>query len=349
MSFPNVCRLVAKYKNDGLLIEGEQQKTGRRGPWSRAIAIRGDVGCCIGVDLEATNVRGVALDFSNKVTDVLRQPITPSDGPDEIIRAVTQVASGLVKKAKKRKNNVYAIGLGLPGPVIDKELGRVRTHLQFGYGTLEFVPAVQDATGVRTSATANTFCFAVGHHRMNTARGKGIEMIILNRFGIAATVIWNGNLYTGASHYAGDIGLLPCNIVSPARPLKEVCTGASLLRFAQERGDQQAFQDLLVNPNQETVIQWLEDAVPAFAQAIYFAVMLYNPDRVLIEGIFNGMPAEVRDEILTRVKDEVMRAGNMIPEINFFEGDDLMGARGAAMLARDEVADEIFDGLISTS
>lgn len=346
MSFPNVCRLVAEFKNAGLLVEKERQQTGRRGPWSRAVALRGDLGCSIGVDLEATHIRGVVLDFSNEITDVLRKPISPSDGPDEIVAAVTEVAFELVQLAWDRGINVHVIGLGLPGPVIDKDAGRVRTHLQFGYGTLEFVPAVKEKCGVHTVATANTFCFAVGHHRMNAPRKKGIEMVILNRFGIAATVVWDGKLYTGASHYAGDIGLLPCGTVSPTRPLKEVCTGASLLKFARERGDQRAFQELVSDPAQKPACDWLEDAVPAFVQAIHLAIMLYNPNYVLIEGIFNRMPAEILERIVASVREEVIRTGNMTPEIKFFEGDDLMGARGAAMLARDTVADEILEGII---
>ncbi len=182
---------------------------------------------------------------------------------------------------------------------------------------------------------------------MHNPRGTGIEMVILNRFGLAAAIVWDGRLYTGASHYAGDLGLLHCDIGSPKpRRYQDICTGASLLRLARSRGDDRPFQELLQSPHGPVLQEWLRDAVPGFAQAIYAAVIGYNPDRVLIEGIFNNLPDEIRGEIIRTVTDELDRTGNMLPEIRFFEGDDLMGARGAALLARDTVADEVLAAII---
>jgi len=347
MSFPNVCRLVSEFTDSGILTGQALKQTGKRGPWSRVVSMRPNLGCSIGVDLEATQVRGVILDYAGDLEGVLRRPIEPSARPNDIICAVAEIAGILREAAREQKLDVCAVGLALPGPVIDTERGRVQTDLQFGEAMLEFVPVVEGVCGVKTISASNSYCFTAGHHRMHNPRGLGIEMVILNRFGLAAALIWDGALYTGASHYAGDLGMFPCDIRPPARHFKEICTGAALLNHARLRGNGKSFQELLQSPNDPIVKEWLDGAIPAFSQAIFAAVIAYNPGSVLIEGIFNRFPENVRRRIITDVREELAKKiGYALPEIAFFEGDDLMGARGAALLARDTVADDVLASLI---
>lgn len=345
MSLPNVFRLVAGFRDFGLIVGRQQKQTGKRGPWSQVISLRSSLGATVGVDLEATSVRGVVLDFANEVRAEMRHPLSPSAGPGEIVSAVAEVALSLVEESRKQNLEVYAVGLGLPGPVTDITRGSVRTELQFGTASLEFVPLVQEKCGLPVTSAANSYCFADGHHRMPKPRGTGIEMVILNRFGLAATLIWDGRLYTGASHYAGDLGLLPYD--ESGRRYSDVCTGSSLLKWARRSGDDRPFQELLRSPDDPLVREWLETAVPAFIQTIANAVVVYNPNTVLIEGMFSRFPEGIRQRILDGALAEIGRIGNMLPEISFFAGDDLMGARGAALMARDSVADQVLARIIS--
>ncbi|MBP6964931.1 MAG: ROK family protein [Armatimonadetes bacterium] len=344
MSLPNVFRLVAGFKESGLIVGRQQKQTGRRGPWSQVMSLRSSLGATIGVDVEATNVRGVVLDFANEVVAEMRHPLPPSAGPEEIVSAAAGVALSLVGESRRRSLEACAVGLGLPGPVNDVTRGSVRTELQFGKASLEFVPLVESKCGLPVTSAGNAYCFTAGHHRIHKPRGTGIEMVVLNRFGLAATLIWDGRLYTGASHYAGDLGLLPYG--SHGRRYSDVCTGSSLLKWARRHGDDRSFYDLLRSPDDPLVREWLGEAVPAFIQTICNAVVIYNPNSVLIEGLFNRFSEETRRRILDGALDEISRIGNMLPEIAFFDGDDLMGARGAALMARDSVADQILSRLL---
>lgn len=345
MSLPNVFRLVAGFKHSGLIIGRQQKQTGKRGPWSQVISLCSSLGATVGVDLEATSVRGVVLDFANEVRAEMRHALSPSTGPEEIVSAVADVALSLVEESRKDELEPSAVGLGLPGPVTDMTRGSVRTELQFGKASLEFVPLVESRCGLPVFSAANSYCFANGHHRMHKPRGTGIEMVILNRFGLAAALVWDGQLYTGASHYAGDLGLLPYG--KSGMRYSDVCAGSSLLKWARGNGDDRPFQELLRSPDDPLVQGWLGTAVPAFIRAICNAVVVYDPNTVLIEGMFNSFPEETKRRIVDTALHEIGRVGNMLPEIRFFAGDDLMGARGAALMARDGVADLVLAGLIS--
>ena len=327
-------------------MSAESKRTGKRGPASRVLEVRSDLGCTVGVDLEATQVRGVVLDFSNEVVDVRRESVLPSSTAEDIVRLVASVTASLCKLAKKRRLAVDAVGLALPAPLVDAASGRVETELQFGKTVLEFVPKVHKMCGVPTVAAVNNDCFALGHHRLHHPRYNGVELVILNRFGIGCALVWNGQIYVGASHLAGDLGLIPCCTVTPPRRFQDVCTGASLLHMARQSGDERPFQEIIKSANDPVVTRWLGESIPAFCQAISIAVIAYNPNRIVIEGIFNHLTDDIRSRIMTTVQNELLQLGLMIPEMHFYEGDDLMGARGVAILARGHIADKSLAAIV---
>lgn len=339
LSFPNVCRLVAGFQKQGILVEQDLKQTGRRGPQSKTLSLRADLGCTIGVDLESTHVRGIVLDFSNEIRAVYRRPVTAEADGEEVVALVSEVGRSLVRSASGDGLDAYAVGLALPGPVLNEGLGRVRTELQRGRTEMEFVPRVQRECKVETYAAANDICFALGHHRMHPLRASS-ELIVLNRFGVSAAVVHESEARSG------HLGLLPYGTDRPMLHYRDVCTGGSILRLARSRGDTRPFQELVSSLDDPLVKEWLARAVPAFAQAVYSAAMMYAPTRIIIDGIFCGVSKETRSDIRRMVETEMSGLGMTPPEISFFEGDDLMGARGAAFAARDHVADEVIGALV---
>jgi len=340
LSYPNVCRLVTFFQEQEVLVEEQSKQTGKRGPQSKTLSLRADLGCTVGVDLESTHIRAIALDFANEFRGVFRRPITGDIKPENIISMVADTARSMLDLAHEQYLQIGAVGLALPGPVIDEQKGRIRTELQGGVADLEFVQAVQDKCDVATYATANDLCFALGHHRMNPPLDSRAEMLVLNRFGLSAVLVRGDQLLTG------NLGLLPYGTDLPLRHYRDVCTGAALLRLARSHGVSRQFQDLISSPADPITIEWLSTATPAFAEAIYSAAMMYSPDQLIIEGIFSKLPKEVRANMIRLIENEMTRLGMTPPRVSFFEGDDLMGARGAAFLARDRVADDIITKIL---
>lgn len=340
LSYPNVCRLVTLFQEQGILVEEELKQTGKRGPQSKTLSLRSDLGCTIGIDLESTHIRAIALDFANEIRDVLRQPITRDVEPEDIVSMVSEAARAMVKTASDQGLQISAVGLALPGPFIDEPSGRIRTELQSGTADLEFVQPVQDACGIDTYATANDLCFALGHHRMHPPHDGKAEMLVLNRFGLSAVLLRGDQLING------KLGLLPYGTELPLKHYRDVCTGGSLLRLAKSHNDTREFLDLLASPTDPMVAEWITTATPAFAEAIYSAAMMYSPDQLIIEGIFSRLPKEIRTDMTTLIENEMTRLGLTPPEISFFEGDDLMGARGAAFVARDRIAEAVITDIL---
>lgn len=342
MSVPNVCRLVAGFKEAGILVGDTYKQTGKRGPRSLALRIKPDLGCAIGVDLEATHVRGIALDFANNPIGILRQPIPETAGPNEVICAVAEVAGVLETAAEEQGFPISAVGLGLPG-TLHHDFGGNRAHFQFGPALLEFVPVVQGVCGVKTVIGKNSHCFAIGHHR--TAPSRGIEAVVLNRFGVSAAAMLDGNILTGASNLAGEVGMI--KYAGTSRRLQDVCTGSAILTLARRRGDRRSLQEILSDPEGPIIREWLETAIPAFAQAVFITVAMFNPHHLIVEGIFNQFHESVHEAVRNAMARDLSDLTDAPPPIEFNQDDGLMGARGAAFLARDSVADEILAGVVS--
>ncbi len=340
LSFPNVCRLVAGFEDSGIVTEHEMRQVGKRGPMSKTLALRGDIGCTIGVDIEATQLRVVALDYANEVVAVLRKPVPADATPQALVALVATMAGDMIDVVKKKALRGQAIGLALPGPIVDRSTGRVLTELQVGLSDVEFGPEAEQATGLPTFCAGNALCFAMGHHRFHHPRQRETEMVILNRFGVGVCVM------KGDQVFSGEMGLLPFSAGPEMTRYHDVCTGASLLRRARASGDSRDLQAILSSPDDPLLTEWLGTATPAFAQAIYSGIVMYSPGRVIIEGIFSSVPEHVRAEIARMVTDRLASVGLSAPSIGLFEGDDLMGARGAAMMARDHVADDILIELV---
>lgn len=340
LSFPNVCRLVAAFERQGTLVEDDLKQTGKRGPRSRTLALRADQGCSVGIDLESTHIRGIVLDFANEIREVRRCPIAADATSESVVSMVAGMSKALVKSAGEQGLEVLSVGLALPGPVIDASRGLVRTELQCGKTEMEFVPVIAAECGVATYAAPNDICFALGHHRIHRSPEVKMEVLVLNRFGLSAAVLRDGDIYSG------HLGLLPFGSETPIMHYRDLCTGSAILRLARERNDNRQFHELMSAPDDPLITEWLAKAAPAFAQAIYSAVMMYSPDRLTIEGMFIRMPQQTRRAIVNMVESEMARLGMTPPAIRFFEGDDLMGARGAAFVARDHIADEVVLGFM---
>lgn len=337
MSVPNVSRLVSAFKHGGIVVAREQRQTGRRGPWSQVLSLRPGLGCSIGLDLEATRIRAVVVDFANATTHVQRRAIPSEARPDEVVSAVARLAGEMVRLARQRHAEPGAVGLALPGPMLDATRGRIETRMQFGKALIEFSPAVEAACGLPVVTAPNTYCFALAHHRHRSPPQPGVEMIVLVRFGIGVAVTWDGRLYKGGAQ-AGDLGLLVSASGPCGRRYLDLCTGSSLLRLEREHGGRRDLVELIQSTDDPLVRRWLETAIPAFAEAVFTSIVMHDPDRTVIEGLLNRIPAPRRQEILDRVRRELDGVRFPVKPIAFFEGDDLMGARGAALLARDHVA-----------
>jgi glucokinase len=155
----------------------------------------------IGIDLGGTNMRG-GLVNGKTLSNITSERINSSAPADEILQQLFDVTERLLK------SDVTAIGIGVPGLVIE-EKGIVFDVINIPSWTeLPLKQLMEERFSVPVLINNDANCFAVGEYYF----GKGVEgesMIGLTiGTGLGSGIILKGKLYSGRNCGAGEFGMI---------------------------------------------------------------------------------------------------------------------------------------------
>lgn len=177
---------------------------GRR---SKVFRLNGDLGLLAGVDIGATSIDLALADFSGKLLKRYSEPATVKDGPIKILGRVCSLLEKMLKENNLNPENLYGIGIGVPGPV-DFQMGTlVSPPIMPGWDRYPIHQTVQQWFPTAIVVVDNDVnVMALGE--IYQGAGIGIDNLIFVKIGtgIGAGIICEGKIYRGNSGCAGDIG-----------------------------------------------------------------------------------------------------------------------------------------------
>lgn len=198
--------LAARLLGLGVLQEvGDGESQGGRRP--RLLHFNSRQGCVLGVDIGATSIDLALADLTGQVIERSSEPVDVRAGPRPVLERVAGLGSELLARRGIQADQVYAIGLGVPGPV------------QFQTGLLIAPPLMPGWHGypidqqlrrsfkhARVVVDNDVNIMALGELRAGA--GVGVENLIFVKIGtgIGAGVVAQGGVYRGSNGCAGDIG-----------------------------------------------------------------------------------------------------------------------------------------------
>jgi glucokinase-like ROK family protein len=209
---PLVGRLLAA----GILKEiGDGASQGGRRP--RLLHFNSGQGCVVGVDIGATSLDVALADLRGAIFARGGEPIDVRLGPRAVLDRVRACAGELLERSGIDPRYVYALGVGVPGPVQFAAGVLIAPPLMPGW---ERYPIAAHLRGsfprARVVVDNDVNVMALGELR----RGAGAENLIFVKIGtgIGAGVVCHGAVYRGSNGCAGDIGHI---LADPEGP---VCT-----------------------------------------------------------------------------------------------------------------------------
>lgn len=238
----------------------------------------------VGVDFEARNIMAVAVDFSDKPLRNAHLQITEGDSVEQVTRKIEQAINRVLPEDAQR---LLAIGVGVPG-LVDSARG-IALHYEYikNWSRVPLAQKLRKKFGVpvflenamRTMALAELWF----------GQGLGIsDFVCLGiRSGIAAGMILNGRLYSGAGHGAGELGRWRCPPVSgkagPWFPAGEDKTsfGPELQEVASVRAIQRALAAALA-AGEKSILRGAPQPSPI--EEIVRAVQQRDPLALLVVG-----------------------------------------------------------------
>jgi glucokinase len=159
----------------------------------------------IGIDLGGTNVRAGVVDDKHKVLGAEDTKTKAEQGIDAVLDRIEKIVGKAIDDADLKKKDIDSIGIGAPG-AIDIKRGVV---IQAGNMAWRDVPLAEMLTQrfdlpVKVDNDVNVGAW--GEYKAGAGRGVDSQMAIFIGTGIGAGLIFNGRLFHGHHHTAGEIG-----------------------------------------------------------------------------------------------------------------------------------------------
>ena len=169
----------------------------------------------VGLDIGGTKTDAVAIGEDGRVARTLRLPT--GFGAEVVLHTAVAAVEQLSHATATPVEEFSSIGIGIPGAV-DPDTGRVSHAVNLGLADLELGGLLRERLGrpVRVENDVNAAALGAFHLQ---GLGSGKSMAYLNLgTGLAAGLVLGGELWSGVSGVAGEIGHIPVDPSGPVCP-----------------------------------------------------------------------------------------------------------------------------------
>lgn len=273
-----------------------------------------------GVDMGATHLTVMIANSAAHILEEKEIPFDISQGPQVCLEQADALLRELLEKAHLRINDILAVGVGVPGPIV-AEAGMVLSPpIMPGWDRFPIRTALEERWGCAVALNNDAELGAVGEWAYGAGRSVRNLAYIKVGTGVGAGLLLDGHIYRGATGSAGEIGHITidengrlCNCGNRGC-LETVAGGIGIAQIAREavqskKATQLAniaplehltAQDVATAARRGDLIaqQILAQAGAYLGIAIAGLVNLINPDMVVVGG---GV-AQIGDLLLEQIR-----------------------------------------------
>jgi len=286
-----------------------------------------------------TTVKAALLDSGGREYGRSEQPTPRQVGPDAIVATIIDAIVEL-RRHVPEAGRLRAVGLVVPG-VVDAQHGIAVYATNLGWRDLPIRQIVGEAIGLPVILDHDVRAAGLAELELGAGRGSHEMLFVALGTGIAAAVITRGQLATGATGMAGELGHLP------VFPDGEWCacgqrgctetyaSGAALSRrYSAVSGiSGVTANDVLsrASAGDDLAQRIFSDAVTALGRVLVDYVLIMDPEVIIIGGGLVASGAVLLDPLTREVQGGL--AWRSAPTISAGRFGADAGRRGAALLA----------------
>jgi glucokinase-like ROK family protein len=312
----------------------------------------------VGIDIGATSIDVAVTDGELRLLAHLSEPSDVRQGPKVVLQQALDLLDKL--RAEGAALDVHGVGVGVPGPVSQREGAPVMPPIMPGWNRFPVRDTLAAAVGAPVMVDNDVNIMALGEQHAGTARSVENFLFVKVGTGIGCGIVLEGEVYRGADGSAGDIGHIRIEDAGP------ICTcgnegcleaffgGAALARDAESAarsGRSPVLAERLTAAGRLTAVDVGTAAAAGDSTAVALVrgggrrlglalatlVSFFNPGLVVIGGGVAGLGhpllAEIRSVVYRRSLP--LATGNL--PIVLSELGDTAGVIGAARLVSDSV------------
>lgn len=309
------------------------------------VALVPDSRLILAADLGTRHARVAVANLLNEPLASSEASIRISDAPEETLQTVLSMADELLAEVGRSREDLMAVGLGLPGPV-HFETGRPSLPpIMPGWDNYDVPGWFRRHISVPVLVDNDVNIMARGEYSRLDAHVQHF-LFVKVATGIGAGIISGGELQRGAQGIAGDIGHIRvtsgdgiyCRCGNEGC-LETVASGTAVARQLQAQGYQKidGSPDVvrLVDSGDLGAIQEVRQAGRTLGEVLSASINFLNPEVISV----GGMMAAAGEHLLAGVREVVYQRGMPLATQNL----DISAARlsreagliGAGLLALD--------------
>jgi glucokinase len=195
----------------------------------------------LGIDLGGTKILAAVANLQGRVLS-RGHSVTPAQkGPEAVIKAILKAAHRALKQAGITSGELSAIGVGAAG-ASNPDTGIISTSPNLpGWKDIPLKDIIEDEFGVKTFLGNDANAAALGELRFGAGRGVRNLIYVTISTGIGGGIVIDGELYSGSSGAAGEVGHMTIDDNGPLCTCgntgcwETLASGTALAREARQR------------------------------------------------------------------------------------------------------------------
>ncbi|MGO4297700.1 ROK family protein [Glutamicibacter sp. MCAF14] len=322
----------------GTITDGAS--TGGRPP--QRLALLPDARLILAIDLGASHLRVALTDLSPTLVAQSQLPISFADGPVAILESALVLADELLASQQRTREDIIAIGMGVPGPV-NFETGRpANPPIMPGWDGFDIPAWFQQHLDALVVVDNDVNLMAIGE-KDQLETGSEDFIFVKLATGIGSGIISGGLLQRGAQGTAGDIGHVRirrgdgifCHCGNEGC-LEAVAAGPKIATALREQGiEAHSNTDVvaLVNSGNIQAIHAVRQAGRDLGEVLAASVSLLNPSLIVVGGRISA----AGEHLLAGIREVVYQRGAPLStqhlQIRTSLSWEVGALRGASMIA----------------
>ena len=350
---------VAELIEAGFLAEEglAQSDGGRR---SSLLGIPRSAGLILAVDLGATSVDVALTTLGSEILAHKGEPTDVRFGPGPVLERVKALVAELLEEQGTGREEILAVGLGLPGPV-EQTTGLLTVPpIMPGWDRFPIREVLLREYAAPVFVDNDVNVMALGEHWGGVGRGVDDMIFVKIGTGIGSGIIIGGKPYRGPQGCAGDLGHVMVDPDGPTcacgnRGCLEAMAAAPAMVARAERCARDGRSEVLAGIGGEggelsardigeaarrgdaCALDVIRRTGGLVGQTLASVVSVLNPSLIVIGGgvshIGNALLAEIRSSVYRR---SLPLATRNLPVV-MSELDDVAGVVGASVMAAEGV------------
>lgn len=166
--------------------------------------------CFVGIDIGGTNVE---IGILNTQGDILGKESIKTEskkGAEDTFNRIWNKTKELAEKLKIKVEDIEAIGLGIPGPVVNNSVVKIAANFSWN-NDFPAKDLMEKVTGKPVKVGNDVKVIALGETLFGAGKGYKNSITIPIGTGIAAGIIIDGKILEGAGGAAGEFGHVVVN------------------------------------------------------------------------------------------------------------------------------------------